>query len=385
MRLLLDPQGGFFPGGGYTPGVPGVAVPVVPTQASPTGYYGQAAAPTVAPAFQGQGQQFAGGYQPAGGAPTYVNPYSGQPAPVGSYANPIQPNYQVQPQQSQQPQAQAFAQPGPPAQPGQYPFQAPGQQTLPAQPFVYGVTPIQPPGPAGPPAAMPYQAMPPAYVAPYQAPAQPQPVAPGQSQFPATLAGPSPLDREPTSLAEAQAQLASVRMERIQSQLQAGNSQKAFQDLQAYYQGQLTARDALIGQRDQALAAATCDQALGNSLAGVAFRDQACAINCRYLIGLRLEVAADGQVREKGTGRPAAQAIPEYLRGDLGVFLAPSTQGGAPAPVGQFGNPNPAATPASPGEQLVERWRQGVAAQMGIGNFPTGYQAASQGYPGFGR
>jgi len=356
MRLLLNPNAPW--GGGYqiTPqgqpqGQPGQYGP---------GPQGQSAPAYVNPVVQGQGVA----YQPTYGQQSvpYQQPQQGyqyqpgdsnqgqfaaaqayqsnpnqyqQGQPLGAYQNPIQQGYQVQGQQGQ-------------------------SQGQPGQPFQFGPAPI----PQNQPQSGVFATL------PTQNPPANQPASP--SMFPPSI---DP-NRQPQSLQEAQELLSGLRIQQIQALGKAGQTEQAMAAMQQHYQAQLQSVSSQLAQRDQALASATQDRLLSDSLAGITFRDQASALNCRQLIANRIEVGPDGQVRERGTGLPGPQAIQNYLRGDLAVFLSPQTQGGPGVPQGQFpSSQNPNQGPLSVGEMAMQRWEQGRRDGLAQGQFLPGWQS----------
>lgn len=373
MRLLLNPQFG----GSYGPTVQPQATPAYQPPPQPQygtqGYqanYAPQPAYEVAPAV-GQGFAMMPGYAPQ-------TPQ--QPA-YGTFGNPIQPTYQVQGIPGQPAAPIYYAPPSPyQAAPAQIPAQfvqqpAQGVQLIQGQQVPAGV---QPPFQFSP------SNLPQVQLTPQYQPPQPQQQPPGvfatlPAQQPSQAQGQSiqPYNlpvREPQTIQDYQQALGEIRLQQIQALQRAGQTDQAMAQTQSYYQAQIQTLQQQLAQRDQQLGSTTQSMLLTDSLAGVSFRDQASALNCRNLIAARVEIGQDGQLRERGSGRPGQQAIQEYLRSDLAVFLAAPGQGGGPTPQGQYpGQPAPQG-PMSPGEAAMQRWESSRRAGLAQGQYLPGWQ-----------
>jgi hypothetical protein len=126
--------------------------------------------------------------------------------------------------------------------------------------------------------------------------------------------------------------------------------------------------------------------AIADALAGKDFMNPAAARQVRKLIGDELETTTDASgtilVRQKGTGRPAADFIAEALQGaDYAHFLKTTSRGGgggAGATITAAPGPVPGTvTPSSPGEEAFALWWQQQEAARVKGYGPIGLNFAS--------
>ena len=114
--------------------------------------------------------------------------------------------------------------------------------------------------------------------------------------------------------------------------------------------------------------------AIATHLLPASFVSEAAANQVKTILDSRFEAVRDATtstvtVREKGTGRPAADVIREFLASpDAAHFLRPSTQGGANATGGNRTTPTPAVTPEKPetvSDALIRMEREKRASPAG--------------------
>lgn len=217
---------------------------------------------------------------------------------------------------------------------GQHP-PAPGQPAPPGTPDVNIPNPPSPPAtPAGSPAPAP--AVPQAEIR--LTPAEYQQWVSDR----AALAAQRQAEEERARKAEADRLRAVADKEGVQAALELANRQAAerearlTQDLQGL-------RATILNDRKVAAVAA--------ALVGVGFVSPAAGRDAAEKLARGFEAAElNGQtvVRQVGTGRPLAEAVPELLKtDDYRHFLAPSTQGGAGAGRSDRGGADPQADPAA--------------------------------------
>jgi hypothetical protein len=100
----------------------------------------------------------------------------------------------------------------------------------------------------------------------------------------------------------------------------------------------------------------------------------AAAVMVRRLLLDEFETSRDGSgalvVREKGTGRPAADVLPGKLSSaEFAIFFAPSTTGGSGSQGSTTSNPNGGGSGPQPGslEAIVADWQKRTGPYQGVG------------------
>jgi hypothetical protein len=207
--------------------------------------------------------------------------------------------------------------------------------------------------PAAPPAPAPAAPQPPAAPAPPPAP----PVVPLPADEVNRLYG---VARQFESLqAQQAAAVEAERQKALVALAQKGEVETAFNTFKQEQETKLATLQTTLLNRERSLVVAS-------ALAGVPFASDAAAADARELLGLRVEAAfgPDGapSVRDRATGRPAADVIREWLASPAAAhYLKPSTAGGAGATGGHTPPPNPA-TPTGEAA-IVAQWKAARQAQ----------------------
>lgn len=168
--------------------------------------------------------------------------------------------------------------------------------------------------------------------------------------------------------AEAAQRLDDERQKSIRALAEKGEIEAAFEELRKDHAARLLVEQEKAARLEEQILTDRKEVAVTQALAGTAFADKEAAAAARALVALGLESVRDpatGQVvvREKATGRPAAEYVAAWLASSVAArLLAPTTRGGAP-----FAGSPPVPTPNGSaagrqarnlGEAALTRWRQ---------------------------
>jgi hypothetical protein len=155
--------------------------------------------------------------------------------------------------------------------------------------------------------------------------------------------------------AERQRQVEVAEAARLKALADKGQADEAIRQLREAKDKELQAEKTARVALEQDLMATHVQQGLNAQLMRVAFTDEDAPDQVRALLAARFEAVRDasGQVavREKGTGRPQAEVVAEWLRTKPAAkFLAATSRGGSGSSGGDKSPPNPGEEPS---DQLV--------------------------------
>lgn len=121
----------------------------------------------------------------------------------------------------------------------------------------------------------------------------------------------------------------------VEGALKAGDLarlQEALGKLEGFYQGQVSTKDQALKAIDARLHETVKATEIGRAAAGVRWANEHAARDGVEKLAARFETVADGQgnvlVREKGSGRPAAEAVRTLLEGDEFAHLLDASSRG---------------------------------------------------------